>query len=58
MQVLADPILRDVARIVERHAELSIDFKTRLLTGLAAIDRELVDARAVAEPVESKGRKR
>ncbi len=41
MAELADAILKDVARVVERHPDLTPAFKTRLLLGLAERDREL-----------------
>jgi hypothetical protein len=41
MQTLTDPILHDVARIIERHPDLSPSYKARLLQGLAAIDGEV-----------------
>jgi hypothetical protein len=57
MQQLADPILRDLIRLVARHADLSPDYKARLMTGLAAIDRELTDARAEAEVEPKRGKR-
>lgn len=43
MQTLTDPILHDCARIIERHPDLSPQYKNRLLDGLARVDQQLND---------------
>ena len=52
MQLLDDPILRDVSRVVYRSADITADFKTRLMLGLGQIDRELKDSRELLTPPE------
>jgi hypothetical protein len=55
MEQLTDPILHDCARIVERHPDLSPAYKTRLLAGIAAIDRDLRErVRAETAPTTAK----
>lgn len=44
MRTLTDPILHDCARIIERHPDLSPDYKIRLLNGLDSIDTMLEHA--------------
>lgn len=41
MQNLTDPILHDCVRIIDRHPDLSPQYKTRIIVGLAKIDEEL-----------------
>lgn len=41
MQTLTDPILHDVARIIDRHPDLSPGYKQRLMMGLARLDDTL-----------------
>ena len=44
-QLLNDPILRDLVRLVGRHPDITGDYKTRLQLGLAQLDQELTDWR-------------
>lgn len=41
MAEMTDAILKEAARVLERHPDLTPAFKTRLLLGLAERDREL-----------------
>lgn len=49
-QLLTDPILRDALRVVERHPDLTGEFKTRLMLGLGKLDAEVQEWRELAEP--------
>lgn len=62
MPTLTDPILHDCARIIQRHPDLSPEYKTRLLEGLARVDVSLAEKQAQmapeAAPPTAKGAKR
>ena len=50
MRTLTDPILNETVRIIERHPDLNPAYKSRIITGLDAIDRDLEQRRAVIAP--------
>lgn len=52
MHTLTDPILHDCARIIERHPDLSPQYKARLMEGLATRDQELRDYVRAEVPVQ------
>ena len=47
MRVLADPILQDAARIVDAAEQTTHAHRFRVLAGLAALEAELAQARAL-----------
>jgi hypothetical protein len=60
MRTLSNAILNDCARIIDRHPDLSPDYKRRLLDGLDRADALLTEKQAAvaAEPVPAKAGKR
>lgn len=57
-RTLADPILRDANRVIYNSHDISAEFKTRVMNGLDAIDRELADLRELVAPETPKAKKR